>query len=136
MRYGVCPDLKGERHVEGWRVSYDTIPLPKELDPHKQDLGTGLSACRRLLDSGELDAARERLKGIEWLVEDMACRGDPDRRRGKKVVAGASKSGKMRRKADTPEIIAYVKDRHTYRQAARKFGRTRDAVAKLVHRVL
>ena len=71
MKFGICPDLKGDRHVENGRVSYDAIPLPEELDPHKQDLRTGVSACRRMLDSGDLEAAREGLAGIEMLVEDM-----------------------------------------------------------------
>ena len=71
MQFGICPDLKGERDVENGRVTYDTIPLPEELYPHKQDLRTGVSACRRMLDSGDLESARERLAEIEMLVEDM-----------------------------------------------------------------
>ena len=133
VRYRACPDLKGKRHVENGRVGYEFVPLPADLQPHSEDLDAAIRACQCLLDGGNLQAARERLEGVEKLVEDMARRADPDRRRGEKVVAAASKGGKKSRKADTPAILAYVKD-HSYGQAAGKFSRTSDAVAKLVQR--
>ena len=102
MQFGICPDSKGERHVENGRVGYDTVPLPEELEPHKQDLGTCLSACHRMLDSGDLEAAREGLKGIEALVEDMKERAakpahqlvrDTLKRR---INAGHARKGKLK----------------------------------------
>ena len=117
VKAGFCPDLKGERHVKKGRVRYDAVQLPEELNKYTKDLYAGVSACRRLLDSGKLAEARERLESIERLVKDMEDRADPDRQRGQTVLAGSSSGGESRRgklNEDTLEIIAYVAAGHSY----------------------
>lgn len=134
-KFGIPGDLV--RHVKKGRVRYDAVPLPENLNEYRKDLYAGASGCRRLLESGKLAEARERLESIERLVKDMEDRADPDRRRGQAVLAGShgggeSKDGRV--KADTPEIIAFVEDGHSYAEAARKFKLKRYAVARRVQR--
>ena len=135
VRYAVCPDSKGERHVENGRVSYDTIPLPKELEPDRQDLGTSVTECRRLLDTGDLEATRERLKVIDWLVEDMGRRTiEPDLRRERNAQKGRRLGGlnhKGTRTEQTKEVLKRLGLGANAAQVAKVLGMEESAVRKI-----
>ena len=134
VRYRVCPDLKGERHVENGRVSYDPVPLPKELEPHRQDLGTGVMECRRLLDTGDLDAARERLKRIDWLVESMKARAaEPAHQLERDTLKRQQKGGRNRKgklKKTTKKAVELLSIGRNIKQVAAELHMTDDAVRK------
>ena len=93
---GCCPDLGEERIVLDGRTWNTLVHLPSELAEHAKDLKTGVADCLAMLDRGEPDAARARMKGVERLVSYIAERADPDRRCGHKVRAGQRAGGKER----------------------------------------
>ncbi|MCH8202317.1 MAG: hypothetical protein IH996_04350 [Proteobacteria bacterium] len=103
-------------------------------------LAEAVGAVDGLLKAGEIGKAGERMVGIEALVADMARRADPDRVRGKKVLAGAIRSKEMgsgrKAKVPTAELITYFEasPKHTIRKTAQHFGMLSDTVKKRLQR--
>jgi len=133
----VCPDLKGKRFVEEGHASYLGVPLPSDLENFAEGLQEAVVRCRKLLDKKKNLEARNCLESIDASVAEFTRRADPDRKRGLKSVKYAQQGGKLRKgkfKPETLEILAYVENGHSYGQAALKFGKNYNAIAKLVQR--
>ena len=103
---------------------------PKIEDKYRLARHRKIEHARKLGDRDPYRAA-ELLRHVEALCDA------PDAERGRKTRNSAVEGGKARRgklKPDTRDILAYVEEGHSYGQAAHKFGRSREAVKKLVQR--
>ena len=119
---------------------WESVPVPPELEKKMAGLAEAGVAVHELLEAGEIGKAGERMVGIEALVADMARRADPDRARGKKVLAGAilgkEMGGGRKAKVPTAELMDYYEasPKHTAGKTAQHFGMRYDTVKKRLQR--
>lgn len=92
------PDARGKRlepppgEIDAW----ESVPAPEELEDDMADLATSVAHCREHLDAGDLDAARERLRGVESLVKALNVRlANVRRKRGAKARRGNLKCSRI-----------------------------------------
>ena len=138
------PDSNAGRRLLGvfkrGKRQWESVPVPPELEKSMAGLAEAVAAVRELLEAGEIGKAGERMVGIEALVADMARRADPDRARGKKVLAGAilgkEMGGGRKAKVPTAELIAYYEanPKHTVGKTAQHFDMLYDTVKKRLQR--
>ena len=80
VEHNLVPDKKGKKLDRGWL----SVPVPDGLNDHMADLASGIEFVRDCLRKGDLQAAIQRMEGIEMLVQSMLDQLDTERLKSKK----------------------------------------------------
>lgn len=80
VEQNMVPDKKGKKLDGGWL----SVPVPDGLNDHMADLASGIEFVRDCLRKGDLQAAIQRMEGIEMLVQSMLDQLDTERLKSKK----------------------------------------------------
>lgn len=124
-----CEWLLGRLEERLARIGDDHPDGPADLQQwHFRAMAENLESA---LSRGDTRTAHEQLMAMELEADK------PDAERGRAVRAASGRGGEMRQgkiKPGTHEILAYVGSGASYEQAARRFSKTKQAVAKLVQR--